>query len=165
MKKSNESGLLCKSILFVCLAIITNQTIAQDAGGEFSMGPRFGGITALSIKKHSSSNKSAFELIGGWSFDENADGVAINLLWEKLAPLSGNRLAAIIGGGPGVAFSDDFRFGAAGILGLDWRISHAINLQFDWQPTWYFVNGSDFSAINGGFTIRYVLNKKKYKEK
>jgi hypothetical protein len=165
MKKSGVVGLLSKGLLIACFAIITNQTIAQEAGGEFSMGPRFGGVTALSIKKHSSSNKSAFELIGGWSFDKNVDGVAINLLWEKLAPLSGNRLAAIIGAGPGVAFSDDFRFGAAAILGLDWRISRVVNLQFDWQPTWYFVNGSDFSAVNGGFTIRYVFNRQKDKKK
>jgi hypothetical protein len=163
MKKSNMSASLCKWMFFAFFVIGTNQAFAQEAGGEFSMGPRFGGTTALSIKKHSNSNKSAIELIAGWNFDENVDGVSINLLWEKLAPLSGNRLAAIIGAGPGFAFGDDFRFGAAGILGLDWRISHSFNMQFDWQPTWYFVNGSDFSAINGGFTIRYVFNKKKYK--
>ena len=162
---SGIAGSLSKGILFAFFAIITSHTIAQEAGGEFSMGPRFGGISALSIKKHSSSNKSAFELIAGWNFDENVDGVAINLLWEKLAPLSGNRLAAIIGGGPGFAFGDDFRFGAAAILGLDWRVSRVVNLQFDWQPTWYFVNGNDFSAINGGFTIRYVFNRQKKEKK
>lgn len=161
-KQSFKIIFLCTSVLL--FSSLLSEIKAQEAGGEFSMGPRFGGISALSIKKHASSNKSAFELIAGWNFDENVDGVAINLLWEKLAPLSGNRLAAIIGGGPGLAFGDDFRFGAAAILGLDWRVSRVVNLQFDWQPTWYFVNGNDFSAINGGFTIRYVFNRQK-KEK
>ena len=165
MSNPGRSNSIFKWMLFACIVIASNQATAQEAGGEFSMGPRFGGITALSIKKHSYSNKSAFEMIAGWNFDKNVDGVSINLLWEKLAPLSGNRLAAMIGIGPGFAFANEFRFGAAGILGLDWRISHIINLQFDWQPTWYFVNGSDFSAVNGGVTIRYVFNRKKYKEK
>ncbi|HLO79510.1 MAG TPA: hypothetical protein VK166_01045 [Chitinophagaceae bacterium] len=165
MKRSNVRMIVARWFFFACLLTAANQTIAQEAGGEFSMGPRFGGTTALSMKKHSNSNKSALELIGGWNFDENVDGVSINLLWEKLAPLSGQRLAAIIGAGPGFAFGDEFRFGAAGIIGLDWRISNVVNLQFDWQPTWYFVNGSDFSAINGGFTIRYVFNRKRNKSK
>jgi hypothetical protein len=158
------------TIIFLCasgllFSSLYSEIKAQEAGGEFSMGPRFGGITALSIKKHAKSNKSAFEFIAGWNFDENAEGVALNILWEKLAPLSGNRLAAIIGAGPGFVFNDDFRFGAAAILGLDWRVSRVVNLQFDWQPTWYFVNGNDFSAINGGFTIRYVFNRQKKEKK
>jgi hypothetical protein len=165
MKKMNNSRLMFRCFLIAVLAIGTSQVFAQEAGGEFSMGPRFGGITALSIKKHSASNKSAIEVIAGWNFDKNVDGVAVNLLWEKLAPLSGNRLAAIIGVGPGFAFGDDFRFGAATILGIDWRITHVVNLQFDWQPTWYFVNGNDFSAVNGGVTIRYVLNHNRGKTK
>jgi len=165
MKKRNGIKAVMKYFLMAVFAICTSQVFAQEAGGEFSMGPRFGGITALSIKKHSASNKSAMELIAGWNFDENVDGVAINLLWEKLAPLSGKRLAAIIGVGPGFAFGNDFLFGAAGIPGLDWRLTHVCNLEFDWQPTWYFVNGNDFSAINGGFTIRYVFNHNKGKTK
>ncbi len=165
MKKSNLKKVFVKWFLFACLFMASKQNFAQEAGGEFSMGPRFGGTTALSIKKHSKSNLSAIEFIGGWNFDENVDGVSINLLFEKLAPLSGKRLAAIIGAGPGFAFGDEFRFGAAGIIGLDWRVSRVVNLQFDWQPTWYFVNGSDFSALNGGFTIRYVFNRQKDKSK
>jgi hypothetical protein len=149
---------------FTLLAVIifaSLSTMAQEPGGEKSIGPRFGGSSGLSFKSHSQKNTSAFEIIAGWNFDENVDGVSINLLWEKLAPLSGKRLAALFGIGPGFAFGDDFRFGAAGIIGFDWRTTNTINLQLDWQPTWYFTNGSDFSAINAGFTIRFVLNHKK----
>ena len=161
MKQINMYLLMKKLTLAFCLLMITNSLLAQEAGGEFSMGPRFGGITALSMKKHAHSNKSAIELIAGWNFDENVDGISTNLLFEKLAPLSGNRLAAMFGAGPGFAFGDEFRFGAVAIIGFDWRVSRVINLQFDWQPTYYFVNGSDFSALNGGFTVRYVFNRKK----
>ena len=88
------------------------------------------------------------------------EGVNMNFLWEKLVPFSGDRLGVIFGIGPGLAFLDEFRLGAAGIIGFDWRITNIVNLQVDWQPTWYFVNGSDFSPINAGFTARYVLNHK-----
>jgi hypothetical protein len=55
--------------------------------------------------------------------------------------------------------------GLAGIVGFDYRISKFVNLQIDWQPTWYFINGSDFSPMNAGFTVRYVLNNKKLRGK
>ena len=63
MKQINMYRLMKKLTLAFCLLMITNSLLAQEAGGEFSMGPRFGGITALSMKKHAHSNKSAIELI------------------------------------------------------------------------------------------------------
>ncbi|MBP6186028.1 MAG: hypothetical protein KA479_13885 [Saprospiraceae bacterium] len=164
MQKFQFSRSIGKWMFLMFLAFVSQQAFAQQAvkhvGGEASIGPRFGGSSGLSFKKHNTLNTSAFEIIGGWNFDENVDGVSLNLMWEKLVPLSGQRLGVILGGGPAFAFGDDFRFGAAGIIGFDWRISNIVNLQVDWQPTWYFVNGSDFSPINAGFTIRYVLNHK-----
>jgi hypothetical protein len=145
----------------ICFGLATQ---AQEAGGEISLGPRFGGSTGLSLKKHSHSNTSAIELIGGWNFDDKVKGVNVNLLFEKLAPLSGKRLSAIFGIGPGFSFTSPFQFGAAGIIGFDWRVSNVINLQLDWQPTWYFTNGSYFTPVNAGFTLRYVLNHKKLKK-
>lgn len=164
MKKNTRIKYARWGIIMLFVISFFPKLQAQNAGGEFSMGPRFGGITALSVKKHAYSNKSAIELIAGWNFDEKVDGVSTNLLWEKLVPMSGNRLNAMIGAGPGFAFGDEFRFGLAAIMGFDWRVSKVVNLQFDWQPTWYFVNGSDFSALNGGLTVRYVFNKKSSKK-
>jgi hypothetical protein len=147
--------------LIAVFMVIGAASYAQP-GGEWSLGPRFGGSSGLSLKKHNASNKGAFELLAGWSFDPDLEGVNFNLLYEKLAPLSGERLNAIFGAGAGVAvFGDEFRMGLAGIIGFDYRISKYLNLQVDWQPTWYFINGSDFSPLNAGFTIRYVLNHKK----
>ena len=164
MKKSTSS-LFVKLAIAVALFVGMGQsTQAQDAGGEISLGPRFGGSTGLSLKKHFHSNTSAVELIGGWNFDEKVKGVNVNVLFEKLAPLSGKRLSAIFGIGPGFSFTSPFQFGAAGIIGFDWRVSNVINLQLDWQPTWYFTNGSYFTPLNAGFTVRYVLNHRKLKK-
>jgi hypothetical protein len=148
----------------IALVLSSGTTKAQGPGGEFSIGPRFGGSSGMSFKKHSASNGGAFELIAGWNFDPNVEGLNLNVLYEKLAPLAGNRLSAMFGAGAGFAvWGDEFQLGLAGIIGFDYRVTKAINLQVDWQPTWYFINGSELSPMNAGFTIRYVLNKKRNK--
>ena len=157
--KISKRVYLVSTILILMTFVSTSYA---QVGGEFSLGPRFGGSSGLSFKKHNASNKGAIELLAGWNFDKEVEGINFNLLFEKLAPLSGNRLNAIFGGGPGFAvFGDEFRVGFAGIAGFDYRISKFVNLQVDWQPTWYFINGSEFSPMNAGFTVRYVLNNKK----
>lgn len=151
--------------LIIVLTAFVGTSNAQ-VGGEWSLGPRFGGSSGISLKKHNASNKGAFEMLAGWNFDKDVEGVNFNLLYEKLAPLSGQRLNALFGAGAGFAvFGDEFQMGLAGIVGFDYRISKFINLQIDWQPTWYFINGSEFSPMNAGFTIRYVLNNKKLRGK
>lgn len=153
------------AFIVVVLALMSGTTKAQGPGGEFSIGPRFGGSSGLSIKRHSPSNKGAFEIVAGWNFDKDVEGVNLNILFEKLAPLSGAKLAAMIGVGPGLAvFGDEFRLGATAAIGFDWRVTKVINLQVDWQPTWYFINGNDVSPANAGFTIRYVLNNRRNKK-
>jgi hypothetical protein len=151
--------------LVTVLMVIATTSFAQT-GGEWSLGPRFGGSSGISLKKHNGSNKGAFELLAGWNFDKEVEGINLNILYEKLAPLSGERLNAIFGAGAGLAvFGDEFRMGLAGIAGFDYRISKFVNLQIDWQPTWYFINGNEFSPLNAGFTVRYVLNNKKLRGK
>ena len=92
-------------------------------GGEWSVGPRFGGSSGISLKHHSGSNKSAFELIAANSFDKQVEGFSVTALFEKLAPLNGNgQLSALFGGGINLNFKDETKFGASGILGFDWRL-------------------------------------------
>jgi hypothetical protein len=164
MKISLAGSMARFSIMLALTFCITLAASAQEAGGEASLGARFGGSSGISFKKYSRSNTSAFEVIAGWNFDNKMQGVTTTVLFEKLAPLSGKRLSAIFGIGPGFNFTDPFRFGAAGIIGFDWRVSHVINIQLDWQPTWYFTHGSEFTPVNAGFTVRYVLNHKKLKK-
>lgn len=161
MKFKLNNLFMTVTTLVIASIFSVNAVTAQEAGGEWSAGIRLGGATGLSLKNHSKSNRSAFEFIGGWNLDDKISGVPVTALYEVLAPVGGKRLSAILGGGPSFLFGDEFRFGLAGIIGFDWRVSNIINLQLDWQPTWYLTNGSDFSASNAGFTVRYVLNHKK----
>ena len=155
-----------KYILLITLSFFfTRSSYAQDiVGGEFSIGPRLGGSAGLSFKFHNKSNRSAFELITAQSFDNKIDGFTLGAMFEKIAPISGNnRLSAIGGTGINLNFKDETKVGVSGILGFDWRLkSIPLTLQLDWLPTLFFINvKSTFNGINGAFTIRYVINRKK----
>ena len=157
-----------KLILVFVIAILTisfQNTIAQRkvVGGEWAIGPRFGGMSGISLKHYGKYNTSALEFIGGWNFDNEVKGFTLTGLFEKMAPLSGSsQLSAVFGAGPSLTFGDPFRLGATGIIGFDWRLKAVpVSMQVDWAPTWFFVGGSHFSAVNGAFTLRYILNNKK----
>lgn len=137
----------------------------KPVGGEIAIGARFGGVSALNIKKYNGYNTSALEFMAGWHFDDNVDGFTISAFWEKLAPLSGSKqLSAFLGIGPTMAFGDEFRLGASAIVGFDWRFKMLpLNLQFDWSPTYFFVNGSEFSYVNGAISVRYIINNRRNK--
>ncbi len=153
-------------VLFFSVSILcsTFSAFAQKpVGGELAIGARFGGVSALNIKKYNGYNTSALEFMAGWNFDNNVDGFTVTGLWEKLAPLSGSKqVSAFLGVGPTMAFGNEFRLGASGIIGIDWRFKMLpLNIQFDWSPTWFFVNGNDFSFVNGAISVRYLLHNTK----
>lgn len=161
-----------RTLLLATFILASGTAVAQkkDVGGELSLGPRFGGTAALSLKKHWNYNKSAFELITQLKDfdkpDSDLDGFAITALFQKLAPLSGsNKLSALLGFGPSMNFKDEFNLGISGMIGFDWRLkSVPVTLQLDWMPTYYFVNENTFKATNAAVTARYVLNRRRYKK-
>jgi len=129
-------------------------------GGESATGLRLGGSSGVTFKKYAKNDKSAFELITSYSFDPKVNTLGLTALYEKLAPLSGKRLNAQIGGGPTWIFRDT-RIGISGILGFDWRLRHVpLSMSVDWAPTFFFINRTGFSPVNGAFSVRYVLNRK-----
>lgn len=151
-----------KWFLFITISFMGWTAQAQKkAGGEWSAGARIGGSIGVSLKSHAKSNDYAFELIAANSFDEKMKGFSLGILYEKLASISDNgRLSAIAGGGFGFNFQDRTNFGVTGILGFDWRLkSIPLNFQLDWAPTFFFINTTHFSGINGAFTARYTFNR------
>ena len=154
-----------KILLFTLTIFVMLSTFGQNkVGGELSIGPRFGGSAGLSLKFHNKSNRSAIELITAKSFDHKIDGLTLGAMFEKLAPINGDsRLSAVGGTGVNFNFKGVTKVGVSGILGFDWRIkSIPLNLQIDWLPTLFFINvKSTFNGINGAFTARYSINRKK----
>lgn len=129
-------------------------------GKESTLGVRVGGSAGVTYKKFSSGN-FAFEGIVAKDFDRHQDGVFVAGLFQNNAPLAGKRFSAIVGGGPAYHFARK-SFGAAGILGFDWRVFNSpINLQVDWMPTLYFSGENKYTFINTAFSLRYILNRRK----
>ncbi len=150
------------TVLSVTLHAASLAQNASSVGGESASGLRLGGASGVTYKKYSTSNRSAFEAIASYSFDPKAEGLGITALYEKLAPLAGKRLAAQIGVGPTWVFRDA-HIGVTGLLGFDWRLPYApVTLSVDWAPTFFFINRTGFSPVNGAFSARYVLNSRRY---
>lgn len=136
----------------------------KAVGGEIALGARFGGTTAMTLKRYGGNNHSAVELLAGWNFDDAVDGFNLSAMWEKLAPLTrNNKLNAEFGFGATMIFGDKFYFGPSGIIGLDWRLKTVpVTMSVDWMPTWIVVGTSRFSSVNGAFSVRWVLNRRRY---
>jgi hypothetical protein len=155
-------------LIACCLVVslFSLQSFAQTkvVGGEFAAGVRLGGTTALTVKKYSGHNTSALEFMAGWNFDKSIDGFNISGMWEKLAPLNASRkLNAEFGFGATAIFGDKVYFGPSGIIGFDWRLkSIPITMSFDWMPTLIVLGKTHFSGANGAFSIRWILNHRKY---
>ncbi|CAG5003056.1 hypothetical protein DYBT9275_03039 [Dyadobacter sp. CECT 9275] len=160
---------MCKiNVWFLALVLLTGSMAqAQEKdynGGENALGIRAGGTTGITFKKFFN-KKTGLELIGGYNFDNDIKNVSMTALFEKHAPLIGDRFAAFIGAGPSYVFSGS-NFGASATLGFDMRLGKTpLNFQIDWMPSYYFTNGSHFSPDNGGLSIRYILNHKKLYQK
>jgi hypothetical protein len=152
-------------ICMVSIGLAPKGFAQKKVGGEVALGARFGGTTAMTLKRYSGYNTSAIEVLAGWNFDEPIDGFDVSAMWEKLAPLTNSKkLSAEFGFGATMIFGDEFYFGPSGIIGLDWRLkSVPVTMSIDWMPTWIVVNANRFSSVNGAFSVRWVLNHKQYK--
>lgn len=152
-------------ILATGLILTINLSLfAQDGpsvGGETASGLRLGGSSGITFKKYAKSGQSAFELITSYSFDPKVNNLGVTALYEKLPPLSGKRLNAQIGFGPTWIFRNT-HIGISGLLGFDWRLKYVpVSLSVDWAPTFFFINRTGFSPVNGAFSARYVLNSRR----
>lgn len=155
----------CPGVFATALLLSINLPLfaqsGPSVGGETASGLRLGGSSGITVKKYAKNGQSALELITSYNFDPKVDNLGITALYEKLAPLSGKRLSAQIGFGPTWIFRDT-RIGLSGLLGFDWRLKHVpITLSVDWAPTFFFINRTGFSPVNGAFSVRYVLNSRR----
>ena len=157
--------------IIVLFSILATTFFHSDAwsqkkivGGEIAAGARFGGQSGLTIKKYNGSNRSALEGVVGWNFDNAIQGFSMTGLFEKMAPLNSNgQLSGQFGFGGTAIFGDKFYLGPTGILGFDWRLKKVpVTMSVDWMPTWILIGTSRFSSLNGAFSLRYILNHKKF---
>jgi hypothetical protein len=156
-------ALLAVAFVFCCVDGFSQTKVV---GGEVALGARLGGASGITLKRYSGSNGSALEFIGAWNFgNSKLEGFGLTGLWEKLAPLtSSKQLSAEFGFGVTAIWGDEFYFGPSAVIGFDWRLKAVpITMSVDWIPTWILVNESEFVGTNVSYSIRYILNHRKYK--
>ncbi len=84
--------------------------------------------------------------------------VAIGGLYEVFKPLSAAGLSWFYGGGAYVAFKKPNRFGAQGILGLDYNFATIpVNLSVDWKPELSIINVVNFEPAAVGVSARFTI--------
>lgn len=92
------------------------------------------------------------------SFGSN--GVGIDALWNPLYQnISTSDFMWYAGFGPSFYLSDDFRFGVAGEVGVEYPFAEVpITIGLDWRPYFIIVEETSFDAAGFGLNIRYRFN-------
>lgn len=149
-----------KNILLIALCLV----LSYEASSQWSVGARFGRPAGITIKKYSRDNKSAFEVIAGYNvnFDDDSEGFMLTPVFERLGTFTKKGdLSVIVGAGlPMIFAEEEFKMGAGVMVGLDWRIMPRFGLQFDWLPSYIFVNDSYFSGYYSAISARWLFGRK-----
>jgi len=83
---------------------------------------------------------------------------ALGLLVEKHNPLGTTGIKWYYGGGLYAGFGGERRFGAQGVLGLDYKIATLpLNLSLDWKPELNFTKEFLFEPAAVGISARFTL--------
>lgn len=148
--------------LILLLAVVLTFSLTTMAQNENSYKNAIGvrlGSTVPAIKsgityKRFLANDNAFE--GILSF---GDGVGICGLYEIHKPLSTQNLQWLIGFGGYVGITNgDGKFGAAGIIGLDYKFNQIpLNITLDWKPELNIISKVGFRAEGVGFSARFTF--------
>ncbi|TDQ16938.1 hypothetical protein DFQ04_1586 [Algoriphagus boseongensis] len=84
-------------------------------------------------------------------------GVGIDALWNPVYDnISDSDFKWYAGFGPSIFLADDFRFGAAGEIGVEYLFTDVpISLGLDWRPYFILVEETKFDAGGFGLNIRW----------
>jgi hypothetical protein len=87
-------------------------------------------------------------------------GVGIDALWNPVYDdIASSDFKWYAGFGPSLFLADNFRFGAAGEIGVEYPFSEIpITIGLDWRPYFILVEETAFDAGGFGLNIRWRLN-------
>lgn len=86
------------------------------------------------------------------------DPGALGVLVEKHSPFASSGVSWFWGAGAYAGFSGGRRFGAQGVVGLDFIMSTLpLNLSIDWKPELNFTKQFSFEPAALGFSARFVF--------
>jgi len=144
-----------KHLFFLICVFLASTINAQDY--KMGLGLRISNRDA--IVNHSVSFKYfVSESLATEALVTVTNPAAIGLLLEKHQPLGTTGIKWLYGGGLYVAFGGERRFGAQGVLGLDYKLEAVpLNLSLDWKPELNFAKEFLFEPAAVGITARFTL--------
>ena len=87
-----------------------------------------------------------------------SDPGAFGILLESFKPIGGQSFSWFWGAGPYVGFSENYKFGVQGALGLDLKFpSLPVNLSIDWKPELNITKVFSFEPAAVGLSARFVF--------
>ena len=151
---SNQKKMTMKKI-YVLAIVVFCSTFAVSAGesGENALGVRFGYGGEVSYQRMLGSY-NRLEIDAGWNSKYLGVAGIYHWVWDLSNLGPGFKWYAGIGAQVGIHESD-FALGIAGDIGIEYNFTIPLQLSLDYRPTFYLIPGTDFSASNAGFSIRY----------
>lgn len=140
------------SLIFAALFFCTITSQAQE------LGLRFGHLNGNNVALDGIFSTGKYSRVhADVSFGDH--GLGLDALWNPIYDdISDTDLKWYAGFGPSVYLGDDFRFGGAGEVGLEYAFSEVpITLGLDFRPYLFLVEVTEFRA-GFGFNARWRLN-------
>lgn len=146
-----------KGIVFAMVLSVTATCIqAQDY--KTALGVRISSQSA--VVNHSVSLKHFFTpATAGELLVSFGDPGAVGVLIEVHKPIASRNFNWYWGAGPYLGFSENYRVGLQGALGLDLKLpSLPFNLSADWKPEMNFSKVFSFEPAAVGLSARFIFN-------
>lgn len=148
--------------LLLLLFLLSTPTRAQRSLGETyktALGVKFY-PTSVTFKQAVAGQNAVEAIVAFW--EEGARYILLYEVHHRIEGIDGLRWYV----GPGVHISDYYSgyyggnkyLGLDGVIGIDWKIKKTpFNVSLDWQPSFDFGGGKDFTWKFGGLSLRYAL--------
>ncbi len=141
----------------VCAILLMCFTVSQAQDYKAALGVRLSNRDAT--VNHSISLKYFFSPgIAAEALVTITNPAALGILVEKHNPLGTTGIKWFYGGGLYAGFGAEKRFGAQGIIGLDYKFQAApVNLSVDWKPELNLTKEFSFEPAVIGISARFTL--------
>lgn len=139
-----------KNIILVFTLILSSALSAQE------IGIRFGEVTGNNVAVDGVFDFDGSRIHANVSF---GDGLGLDALYDFVyKPIGDEAINWYAGVGASSYIEDDFNLGVSGEIGLEYVFNNApIVIGFDYRPTFWIIDDTDFEWGGFGLNIRYVF--------
>lgn len=147
----NQTRILILLFVFICIRFTASaQSYTYGLGLRVASDASIVGTGATF--KYFFNTRDAVEALIGFR------PVAIGAMYARHMPLGTPGLQWYIGGGAFGSFHETDKFGAMGLVGMDYTFDKApVNISLDWKPELILARETGFEAAAVGLSVRFVM--------